>query len=211
MSLLNDCSCWRRYGDQLKQARNVGIKKGLYTSIAIGSLYFTIFCMYALGFWWVQKWFWWVQKTYEPPVTVEMQVIQWKYILLHCLQNPCSLITPFEGMDQLYLWIVSCRLEMFPQFSILLGSFALGHALPELHTFATAMGSAVAVFDILDRVRTVNVIQISSKVDYICHCYIEINYWRWFKDERDATNHWRKYWVFRCDLQLPLKTRYPGM
>ena len=36
--------------------------------------------------------------------------------------------------------------------SILLGSFSLGTALPELETFATALGSASVVFELIDRV-----------------------------------------------------------
>ena len=40
-----------RYGSQLKRARNVGIKKSLFTSIAVGSLYFIMFSTFALGFW----------------------------------------------------------------------------------------------------------------------------------------------------------------
>lgn len=40
-----------RYGDQLKLARNEGIKKGFLSSIIIGGLYFVIFSTYALAFW----------------------------------------------------------------------------------------------------------------------------------------------------------------
>ena len=36
--------------------------------------------------------------------------------------------------------------------SVLLGSFSLGNALPELETFATALGSATVVFEVIDRV-----------------------------------------------------------
>ena len=36
--------------------------------------------------------------------------------------------------------------------SILAGSFSLGDALPELETFATALGSATVVFEVIDRV-----------------------------------------------------------
>ncbi len=35
---------------------------------------------------------------------------------------------------------------------ILLGSFSLGTALPEMETFGSAMGAATAVFEIIDRV-----------------------------------------------------------
>ena len=40
-----------RYGDQLKKARNVGIKKSFFTGFAVGALYFIMFCTFALGFW----------------------------------------------------------------------------------------------------------------------------------------------------------------
>ena len=36
--------------------------------------------------------------------------------------------------------------------SILIGSFSLGTALPELETFAAALGSATVIFEIIDRV-----------------------------------------------------------
>ena len=37
-------------------------------------------------------------------------------------------------------------------FAIINGSLSLGYALPELQTFATALGSATAIYAILDRV-----------------------------------------------------------
>ena len=36
--------------------------------------------------------------------------------------------------------------------SILLGSYSLGTVLPELETFATALGSATVVFELIERV-----------------------------------------------------------
>lgn len=36
--------------------------------------------------------------------------------------------------------------------SIVIGSFSLGTALPELETFAAALGSAAVVFELIDRV-----------------------------------------------------------
>lgn len=36
--------------------------------------------------------------------------------------------------------------------SVLLGSFSLGTALPELETFAAALGSATVIFELIDRV-----------------------------------------------------------
>ena len=38
-------------------------------------------------------------------------------------------------------------------FGVVIGSFSLGNALPEIQTFATALGSATAVFAVIDRVR----------------------------------------------------------
>ena len=38
-------------------------------------------------------------------------------------------------------------------FAVIIGSFSLGNALPELETFATALGSATVVFEVIDRVR----------------------------------------------------------
>ena len=37
-------------------------------------------------------------------------------------------------------------------FSVIIGSFSLGNALPEIQTFATALGSATIVFKVIDRV-----------------------------------------------------------
>ena len=37
-------------------------------------------------------------------------------------------------------------------FAVIIGSFSLGNALPEIQTFATALGSATAVFKVIDRV-----------------------------------------------------------
>ena len=37
-------------------------------------------------------------------------------------------------------------------FSVIIGSFSLGNALPEIETFATALGSATVVFKVIDRV-----------------------------------------------------------
>lgn len=39
-------------------------------------------------------------------------------------------------------------------FAVILGSFSLGNAVPELETFGTALGSASVVFQVIDRVST---------------------------------------------------------
>ena len=44
-------SLFCRYGNQLKKARSVGIKKSLLSSAAVGALYFIMFNTFALGFW----------------------------------------------------------------------------------------------------------------------------------------------------------------
>ena len=40
-----------RYGEELKKARNEGIKKGFFTSVVLGTFYLVIFGVFALGFW----------------------------------------------------------------------------------------------------------------------------------------------------------------
>ena len=40
-----------RYGEQLKKARNIGIKKSMFSAGALGALYFIMFNTFALGFW----------------------------------------------------------------------------------------------------------------------------------------------------------------
>ena len=51
---------------------------------------------------------------------------------------------------------ISCSLCPSPLsqvfFAVAIGSFSLGNALPELETFATALGSASAVYEIIDKV-----------------------------------------------------------
>ena len=40
-----------RYNVQLLKARKEGLKKGFFSSIVVGLLYFVIFSTFALGFW----------------------------------------------------------------------------------------------------------------------------------------------------------------
>ena len=40
-----------RYNQQLVKARGEGIKKGFFSSLVVGLLYFVIFSTYALAFW----------------------------------------------------------------------------------------------------------------------------------------------------------------
>ena len=40
-----------RYESKLEGAKRFGIKKGFYAGALIGFLWFTIFCIYSLGFW----------------------------------------------------------------------------------------------------------------------------------------------------------------
>lgn len=46
------------------------------------------------------------------------------------------------------VWCVD--LQVF--FAVIIGSFSLGNALPELETFGTALGAAAFVFKVIDRV-----------------------------------------------------------
>lgn len=52
--------------------------------------------------------------------------------------------------------IVACELAagdvVTVFFAVIVGSFSLGNALPEIETFATALGSASVLFAIIDRV-----------------------------------------------------------
>ena len=47
----------------------------------------------------------------------------------------------------------TCSRSLQVLFSIIIGSFNLGNALPEIQTIATAMGAATVVYEIIDRVR----------------------------------------------------------
>ena len=40
-----------RYGEQLKEARNIGIKKSMFSAGAIGALYLIVYNTFGLGFW----------------------------------------------------------------------------------------------------------------------------------------------------------------
>lgn len=42
--------------------------------------------------------------------------------------------------------------------AVIVGSFSLSNVLPELETFASALGSATAVFAVIDRVSTVDLL-----------------------------------------------------
>ncbi|CAI8057874.1 ATP-dependent translocase ABCB1 [Geodia barretti] len=96
-----------RYGEQLKKARNVGVKKSIFTATAVGSLYFIMFNTFALGFWYGSQ------------------------LILDCELSAGDVVTVF--------------------FSVVLGSFSLGNALPEIQTFAVAFGAASAVFEVIDK------------------------------------------------------------
>ena len=56
-------------------------------------------------------------------------------------------------------------------FALVIGSLSLGNALPEIETFATALGAASAVYDIIDKVC----------VDWVvCGCGLgECGVWVW--------------------------------
>ena len=63
---------------------------------------------------------------------------------------------PFTPCSALSKGSPSCKnsfliIQVF--FAVILGSFSLGNALPELVTFGTALGAASVVYDIIDRVR----------------------------------------------------------
>ena len=44
-----------RYGVNLIQAKNFGIRTGMFSSIGTGFIFFVIFCVYALSFWYGAK------------------------------------------------------------------------------------------------------------------------------------------------------------
>lgn len=47
----------------------------------------------------------------------------------------------------------ACVTSMQVFFGVLIGAFSLGHAAPNLQSFATARGAAYVVWQIIDRVR----------------------------------------------------------
>ncbi len=53
---------------------------------------------------------------------------------------------------------------------MVIGSFSLGNALPEIQTFATALGSATAVFAVIDRVCSEGVVKGQSDVMGVSVC-----------------------------------------
>ncbi|XP_026765038.2 ATP-dependent translocase ABCB1-like isoform X1 [Galleria mellonella] len=44
-----------RYGDHIQTVRQINIKKGLFNGLAMGTLFFCIFCAYAMSFWFGYK------------------------------------------------------------------------------------------------------------------------------------------------------------
>lgn len=86
---------------------------------------------------------------------------------LDCLQEQystciCNTFTPCTqyAMHTIFRFgstlIIDCELSagnvVTVFFAVIIGSFSLGNALPEIQTFATALGSATAVFKVIDRV-----------------------------------------------------------
>ena len=50
-TLHNDCIFISRYNTRLKDAKNVGTKKGLLAGVGIGMISFFIYFVHAVGFW----------------------------------------------------------------------------------------------------------------------------------------------------------------
>ena len=71
---------------------------------------------------------------------------------MYWIEFDCDVITRYGSV-----LILGCELSagdvIIVFLSVINGSFALGNALPKLQAFATALGSAAVVFDIIDRVK----------------------------------------------------------
>ena len=52
-------------------------------------------------------------------------------------------------------------------FSIIIGSFHLGQALPELETIFTALGAATVVYEVIDKVSTIHAVQLAISLVHV--------------------------------------------
>lgn len=103
-----------RYNNRLEPAEMNGKKKGVYSGIGGGLMWFIIYCVYALAFWYGinlilddrDK----IDKDYTPAVLI---------IVL---------------------------------FGVLAGAQNLGLSAPHIEAFSTARGSAVSIFNVIDRI-----------------------------------------------------------
>ncbi|XP_015115150.1 multidrug resistance protein homolog 49 isoform X1 [Diachasma alloeum] len=107
-----------RYTKKLEPAESTGIKRGLWSGVGGGVMWFIIYMSYALAFWYG------VQLILEDKPKEDKEY------------TPAVLVIVFFG--------------------VLAGAQNMGLTSPHLEAFAVARGSAAAVFQVLDRVPTID-------------------------------------------------------
>jgi ATP-binding cassette subfamily B (MDR/TAP) protein 1 len=103
-----------RYSSLLQPAEKNGKKKGVYSGIGGGLMWFIVYCCYALAFW------------YGITLIINDREVEEKDY------TPAVLVIVLFG--------------------VLAGAQNLGLTAPHLEAFSTAQGSAVSVFNIIDRI-----------------------------------------------------------
>jgi ATP-binding cassette, subfamily B (MDR/TAP), member 1 len=102
-----------RYSDRLKPAEKNGKKKGVYSGIGGGLMWFIVYCCYALAFWY----------------------------------GISLIIADRDKIDKDYTPAVL----IIVLFGVLAGAQNLGLTAPHLEAFSTAQGSAVSIYNVIDR------------------------------------------------------------
>lgn len=121
-----------RYEQRLKPAEKNGKKKGIYSGIGGGLMWFIIYCCYALAFWYGitliledrDK----IDKDYTPAVLI--------IVLFGVLAGAQNL--GLTGMSNLVV-----KLFLFSCSSL---------SAPHIEAFSTARGSAISIFNVIDRI-----------------------------------------------------------
>ncbi|XP_016920161.1 multidrug resistance protein homolog 49 isoform X1 [Apis cerana] len=107
-----------RYADKLIPAEKTGIKRGMWSGVGGGVMWFIIYISYAIAFW------------YGVQLILEDRPKEMKEY------TPAVLVIVFFG--------------------VLAGAQNMGLTSPHLEAFAVARGSAAAIFQVLDRVPTID-------------------------------------------------------
>ena len=103
-----------RYEERLKPAEKNGKKKGIYSGIGGGLMWFIIYCCYALAFWY----------------------------------GISLIIDDRDKIDKDYTPAVL----IIVLFGVLAGAQNLGLTAPHLEAFSSAQGSAVSIYNVIDRI-----------------------------------------------------------
>lgn len=118
----------KRYDVSLKRAERAGINKGFYVGIAVGVLFLSLFCAYAIGL------------RYGATLIVDSRKAK-----PACRLNP-TLDGCFTGGDVILTF-----------FAILIGSMSLGQVAPNITQIARAQAAAYRMYEVIARVPEIDI------------------------------------------------------